>query len=154
MNNPSFSKALTHIDDSALNFVIEMLNGDPTYAINFDRIQWDNSNNCYVIIEYLLCDETQFSKGVTPYTSHPNRYFQKNSMKFISLWQITRDLGAKLFLVNYSKKGTQYDDQVLLMEVKDIDSNKNPVVTTNDRRMTRSEFSNWLREINSRGVRK
>ena len=117
MGSFSTSKPLSHGDDSATQFVIEMLKGDPTFAVNFDRIQWDNENKCYVIIEYLLSDESQFPRGITPYTSHPNRYFHKNSQKFISLWDIANDLHATLYLVNYSKKGTQYENQVLLMKV-------------------------------------
>ena len=38
-------------DNSAFDFVKEMLKGDNTYAINFDRIQWDNSIDKYVIVE-------------------------------------------------------------------------------------------------------
>ena len=31
-----------------------------TYAINFDRIQWDSNYDGYIIVEFLLCDEKQF----------------------------------------------------------------------------------------------
>ena len=50
------SKPLGSEDKSGANFVIEMLNGDQIYGINFDRVQWDY-NNQYVIIEFLLCEE-------------------------------------------------------------------------------------------------
>ena len=69
------SKPLGYDDTSAFEFVKEILAGDPTYAINFDRIQWDSDYGGYVIVEFLLCDEKQFERGITPYTSHPNRYF-------------------------------------------------------------------------------
>jgi hypothetical protein len=153
MGTFSTSKPLGHGDDSATEFVIEMLKGDPTFAVNFDRIQWDNKNNCYVIIEYLLCDESQFSRGITPHTSHPNRYFHKNAQKFISLWQIASDLHAILFLVNYSKKGTAFENQVLLMKVEEVNAEiQNPVKTT-DRKITRDQYSAWFRELNLRGKR-
>lgn len=146
------SKPLKHDDTSAFEFVQEMLKEDPTCAINFDRIQWDHKEQRYVIVEFLLCDEKQFKSGVTPWTSHPNRYFHKNAQKFISLWELAQKLGAKLYLVNYAKADTEYADQVLLMEVicVDKDNPKTPVITK-DVRMTREEFSNWFRELNRRG---
>jgi hypothetical protein len=153
MDKLDVSKPLTHADDGAMDFVIEMLQGDATFAVNFDRVQWDNKNNCYVIIEYLLCDEAQFAKGVTPFTSHPNRYFHKNAGKFISLWRIARDLKARLFLVNYAKKGSQFDDQVLLMRVVNVDPDSSSPVQTKNMQMTRAEFSTWFRELNQRGKR-
>ena len=151
MSQPS--KAIAHGDKSAADFVIEMLNGDPTYAINFDRVQWDNKYQRYVIVEYLLCEAAQFDKGITPFTSHPNRYFHKNAQKFLSLWQIAQDLKAVVFLVNYAKKGTAFEDQILLMKVKGIDpANKLPVKTI-DKKLTRAGFSDWLRQLNKRGRR-
>lgn len=149
------SKPLKHDDTSAFEFVQEMLKGDPTCAINFDRIQWDNEEERYVIVEFLLCDEKQFSRGITPYTSHPNRYFHKNAQKFISLWKLAQRLDAKLYLVNYAKKGTKYEDQVLLMEVTNVDeSDEKEPVKTNNRKMTREEFSEWFRNLNRRGCMK
>jgi len=147
------SKPISHGDKSAADFVIEMLKGDPTYAINFDRIQWDHTIQRYVILEYLLCDEAQFPKGVTPHTSHPNRYFHKNGRKFLSLWQVARDLNAVLYLVNYSKKGTAFENQVLLMEVQNVDADNSPHVKTKDTQMTRAQYSAWFRELNKRGNR-
>lgn len=146
------SKPLGHPDHSAFEFVKEMLKGDKTCGINFDRIQWDKQEKRYVIIEFLLCEEEQASKGITPYTSHPNRYFYRNAQKFISLWKLAKRLNAKLYLVNYAKKGTKYQDEVLLMEVINIDENdKSTPVKTRDIRMTREEFSKWFRALNKRG---
>jgi hypothetical protein len=153
MDKPLPSKSLSHGDESAVDFVIEMLAGDPTYAINLDRIQWDNKYNCYVIIEYLLCDESQFAKGVTPFTSHPNRYFHKNAQKFISLWELSKALQAKLILVNYSKKGTKFEDQVLLMRVDDVNPEQPDPVKTTNAKLTRSQYSEWFRAMNKRGMR-
>jgi hypothetical protein len=153
MNSTSPSKSLSHGDESAAEFVIEMLAGDVTYGINLDRIQWDNKYKCYVIIEYLLCDEAQFPKGVTPFTSHPNRYFHKNAQKFISLWQLTQALQAKLILVNYAKKGTQFENEVLLMRVDDVNPEQEKPVKTVDTKLTRAEYSEWFRTMNKRGMR-
>ncbi len=145
------SKPLGIEDTSAFAFVKEMLQGDPTYGINFDRVQWDSQANQYVIVEFLLCDERQFSRGITPYTSHPNRYFHKNAQKFISLWKLAQRLGARLYLVNYSKNGTRYADQVLVMKVLNVDPQAKPPVQTQNKRLTRSGFSKWFRELNRRG---
>jgi len=145
------SKPLGIEDTSAFEFVQELLKGDPTYGINFDRIQWDALEKRYVIVEFLLCDEKQFSRGITPYTSHPNRYFHKNAQKFISLWTLAQRLEAKLYLVNYAKKGTRYENEVLLIQVLGVDSRTRPPVRTKDTRYTRSEFSEWFRELNQRG---
>lgn len=153
MDKVSISKPLGHGDDSATEFVIEMLKGEPTFAINFDRVQWDSKNNCYVIIEYLLCDESQFAKGITPHTSHPNRYFHKNAQKFISLWQVANDLHAILFLVNYSKKGTLHENQVLVMKVEEVRAETAAPVKTIDKKCTRDEYSTWFRNLNKRGKR-
>ena len=146
------SKPLGIEDTSAFEFVKEMLQGDPTYGINFDRIQWDSEEERYVIVEFLLCDERQFGWGITPYTSHPNRYFQKNAQKFISLWGLAQELDAKLYLVNYSKRGTKFENEVLLMEVLNVDEHGRPPVQTKDKKFARNEFSKWFRALNSRGA--
>ena len=146
------SKPLGIDDISGFEFVKEILHGDPTYAINFDRIQWDNKYNQYVIVEFLLCDEAQ---SVSPFTSHPNRYFLKNKHKFISLWEISQQLNARLYLVNYAKNGTKYEDEVLFMFVKNVDENNaSNFVETEDYRMSRELFSKKFRAMNRRGVKK
>ena len=144
------SKPLKHDDSSAFEFVKDMLKNDVTYAINFDRIQWDNKEEKYVIVEYLLCKEEQ---TVTPYTSHPNNYFYKNSMKFISLWELTRELEAKLYLVNYAKKGTEHENKVKVMLVENVDRESNNPVETKDHNTNRENFSKWFRSLNERGKR-
>lgn len=150
--HPRPSKPLGIEDTSAFEFVKELLDGEPTYAINFDRIQWDTVKNCYVIVEFLLCDEKQFTRGITPYTSHPNRYFKKNAQKFLSLWRLTQKLDAKLYLVNYAKAGTRHADEVLLMEVSSVDENDpEKPVKTRERRYTRQGFAKTFRELNRRG---
>lgn len=129
-----------------------MLQGDPTYGINFDRVQWDSEEKRYVIVEFLLCDKRQFQRGITPYTSHPNRYFKKNAQKFISLWELAQELEAKLYLVNYSKRGTKFEKEVLLMEVLNVDQRERRPVQTINQKFTRNGFSKWFRELNLRGA--
>jgi hypothetical protein len=145
----SDSKPLGIDDVSGFEFTKEMLCGDSTYGINFDRVQWDNKHGKYVIVELLLCEEEQF---VNPHTSHPNKYFYKNSQKFISLWEFSQGMGALLYLVNYAKKGTKHENKVLFMNVVNVDrSDKNCPVKTQDLKMTRKEFSDRFRQMNARG---
>lgn len=145
------SKPLKTSDQSSFEFVKECLKGDMTFGINFDRFQTNSETGKYLIIEYLLCDEKQFKYKITPFTSHPNRYFYKNKFKWLKLWDATKKIDADLFLVNYSKKNTEFEDQVLLMSVTDIKDSPNEPVKTVDSKMTKEEFSNWLRKINQLG---
>lgn len=141
------SKALGHDDESGFEFVLEMLDGDVTAAVNFDRLQ-RHPKEGYIIFEYLLCDESQFARGITPYTSHPNKYWNKNKRKFLSLWRAALDLDAKLYLVNYSKKGTAKEDEILLIEVFGM-SVDGGLWKDKTKKMTREEFKTWFRKLNS-----
>lgn len=139
----NISKQLGHDDESGFEFSKELLGDDSTAAINFDRLQ-KHPKLGYIIIEYLLCEEEQ---TVTPYTSHPNRYWHKNASKFLSLWRARQDFNATLYLVNYAKKGTKAEDEVLLIEVLDIDENgiKKQHVT----RYSRGRFAEWFKQLNN-----
>lgn len=136
------SKRLGHDDQSGFEFSKELLGEDYTAAINFDRLQ-KHPESGYIIFEYLLCEEDQ---TVTPYTSHPNRYWKKNASKFLALWRTALDFDAVLYLVNYAKKGTHAQNQVLLIEVLDMD--ENGITRENQKRFTREGFAKWFRKIN------
>jgi len=138
------SKQLSSDDSSGFEFVKEILDGDPTCAINFDRLQ-KHPEKGYIIFEYLLCEEHQH---VSPHSSHPNRYWHKNSRKFISLFQVSKDLPAILFLVNYAKKGTKYEDEVKVIKVLNVDIEKG-IIEERVWDMTRDNFKKWFRETNS-----
>lgn len=136
------SKKLNHDDQSGFEFSKELLGEDSTAAINFDRLQ-KHPKKGYIIIEYLLCEEAQ---SVTPYTSHPNRYWNKNATKFLALWKSKVDFNATLYLVNYAKKGTKAEDEVLLIEVLDVD--ENGITAENKTKYTREKFAEWFRKLN------
>jgi len=140
--NPT-SKPLGKSDESGFSFAKEMLEGDVTAGINFDRIQ-KHPEYGYIIFEYLLCEESQ--PFVTPYRSHPRFYWKMNSKKFISLWKVSKDLNAKLFLVNYAKKGTRHENEILRIEVEEMDDTgiKRETVT----KMTRDQFKVFFRKLN------
>jgi len=138
----SISKPLRKSDESGFYFAQEMLDGDSTAGINFDRIQ-KHFEKGYIIFEYLLCDEAQF---VTPFTSHPKRYWFKNSKKFLSLWEIAKDLNATLYLVNYAKKGTKNENEILLIRV--LDMNSEGIIKEELTKMNREEFKNFFKNLN------
>ncbi len=139
----AFSKALGHDDTSGFEFVKRTLGNNVTAAVNFDRLQKDPQRG-YIIFEFLKCEESQ---KVTPYTSHPNRYWDKNASKFLSLWRARQDFNATLYLVNYAEEKTRYEDQILVIEVIDMDENgiTNEIKT----RYTMESFSKWFLELNN-----
>jgi hypothetical protein len=139
----SKSKSLGHDDVSGFDFVKEILDGDVTCAINFDRLQFHKTKG-YIIFEYLLCEELQM---VNPHTSHPNRYWHKNSRKFISLFKVSIDLPGKLILVNYAKKGTKHEDKIKVIEVLEINSSTG-ITKEKITDMTRKGFQSFFRQLN------
>lgn len=136
------SKPLGIEDESGFSFVKEILQGDPTCAINFDRIQ-KHPQQGYIIFEFLLCEEAQ---TVTPHTSHPNKYWHKNSQKFISLFNIAQDLKAILYLVNYAKTGTKHEDKIKVIKVLNLD--KTGIIEQDTKEFDRKEFASWFRQKN------
>ncbi len=136
------SKKLGHYDESGFEFSKELLGDMPTAAINFDRLQ-KHPKYGYIIFEYLLCEEEQ---SVTPHSSHPKNYWGKNKRKFLALWRARNDFHAVLFLVNYAKKGTKAEDEVLLIEVKDMD--ENGILREEQWKLTREEFRQWFQKLN------
>jgi len=141
------SKRLGHDDSSGLEFAKEMLDGDTTAAINFDRLQ-RHPQEGYIIFEYLLCEEEQMQKtGTSPWTSHPNKYWNKNKRKFLALWRAARDLNATLYLVNYAKKGTAKEDEILLIKVLGMDESR--ITAQELTKFSRQEFQKWFRALNA-----
>lgn len=140
MNNNS--KALEHNDLSGFEFIKEMLDGNPTAGINFDSLRF-HPDKGYIIIELLLCEAAQ---SVTPYTSHPKKYWNKNKSKFLSLWRVACDLKATLYLINYAKAGTHAENEVLLIKV--LEMNEEGIQKEEVTKFTRSEFKAWFRELN------
>lgn len=99
----------------------------------------------YIIFEFLLTDESQV---VTPNTSHPNKYWHKNSRKFISLWAATKDLNATLYLVNYAKLGTPHANKITAIKVLEID-NELGITKEQKKDFSREEFGVWFRKLNA-----
>lgn len=137
------SKPLEKADESGFYFAQEMLSGDPTAGINFDRLQYHPKLG-YIIFEYLLCEEIQ--PHVTPHTSHPKFYWHKNKKKFLNLWKVAKHLNAKLCLVNYAKKGTIHEDKIKIIYVKDMD--EEGIKSEKCTNMNRKEFQSKFRQLN------
>ena len=137
------SKPLGMDDESGFAFVKEILDGDVTCAINFDRLQ-KHPKHGYIIFEFLLCEEAQV---VNPHSSHPNRYWHKNAQKFISLFRVSKDLNAHLFLVNYAKSGTKHEDKIKVILLQEIDT-QNGITKEQTKDYNRADFSEWFRKLN------
>jgi hypothetical protein len=137
------SKPLTHNDTSGFELVKDLLQGDATFAINFDRLQ-KHPKYGYIIFEFLQCGASQ---TVTPYTSHPNKYWNKNKQKFIALFEVAQKLNANLYLVNYAKPDTLHADKIKLIHVKAIDPIKG-ITEEQTKEYTKTAFSEWFRKLN------
>ena len=138
----SFSKALGSDDISGFDFVKEILDGDSTFAINFDRLQ-KHPIKGYIIFEFLLCEEKQ---RVNPHSSHPKRYWHLNSRKFISLHNVAKALNAELYLVNYAKRNSIHESKVRVIKV--ISMNKKGILEEEIWNTSRESFSKWFRKLN------
>jgi hypothetical protein len=136
------SKSLGKADICGESFSKEMLAGDMTAGINFDRLQ-KHPIHGYMIFEYQKCEPTQI---VTPHTSHPNRYWHKCRRKYKRIWEVACILGAKLFVVNYAERGTIHENLVRLLLVEEVD--EQGIKTKFEKCMTRNEFSRWFRKYN------
>lgn len=137
-----FSKKLDHDDESGFAFIKRALGGDATAAINFDRLQ-KHPKYGYIIFELLKCGESQ---SVTPYTSHPNRYWNKNAAKFLALWRAKIQFHATLYLVNYADEGTPHENEVLVINVLAMD--EHGITNETVQKLTFDSFSTWFRRMN------
>lgn len=94
--------------DRVFDFYYDLAQKDPTASFNVDLIHYTNSK--HILIELLKCDSKQ--KTITPHSSHPNRYMQKNYQKFLSIYNLAKMLDADVMLVNYAESRTPYQDYV------------------------------------------
>lgn len=135
---------LGHCDESGFQFQQEMLKGTPSAAINFDCLLYHPIHGT-IIIELLQVSKEAQKNGVTPYNSHPNRYWHKNKQKFISLWNYTQDVSGKLLCVNYAPTGTKCADMVGILRVVNA---TNDGYQTQLKEWDRETFSRWYRQFN------
>ena len=72
----------------------------------------------------------------------------KNSQKFISLFRVSEELKATLYLVNYAKAGTKHEDKVKVIKVIDIDE-KVGITKEQVHEFNRKDFADWFRKLNA-----
>ena len=106
----SYSKKISKVDEESKKLIIEVMGNEFTGGFDVDSI-YRMPNGEWVVLEFLKCDT------VRPFDSHPNRYWFKNSQKFISLWNLKQDLDGKLILINYENSREQF----LIIEVLELD---------------------------------
>lgn len=114
------SKKLSKWDEGWTLLLQELLWNSDTGGFNIDSIycvNWD-----YTVIEFLKNENPK----VTPYTSHPCRYWY-NKQKFISLWDMTQKLWGKLVLINYETTAEwKIWDRFWVLDVISLDKSKEP----------------------------
>ena len=136
------SKKISKADDDAKKLIIEVMGDELTGGFDIDSI-YKMPDGTWLVMEFLKCDT------VRPFDSHPNRYWFKNSQKFISLWSITQELKGELVLVNYEDSREQF----LIIKVKNIDNNKG-IIDEEKIKMNFNEFKDYFISLNrkSRGI--
>jgi hypothetical protein len=121
-------------DDSAFAVSKACLANEVTYGFNLDKLIYNDKTKEVYLFELLLCDEAQ---SVTPWTSHPNKYFRKNAMKFINLVKVADELKTSLYLINYAKPQTKAEKEILFMKVLSLNVNNSTTpLLTEDKKIT------------------
>ncbi|MGG6379159.1 hypothetical protein ACQ5T8_16960 [Vibrio cholerae] len=122
----NYSKELVSSDDSAAKLLIDLLDGQPGRNFDVESIFSFKTDNGWgwLIFEFLKKD----NKHLTIAQSHPNRYWNKNNRKFLSLWALTKSLksaGFKsaLWLINYDDER----EYIKLMKVREINVETNNI---------------------------
>lgn len=111
------SKKLAKEDATEVLFVKEALGDDPTFGVNIERVL-NHPEMGYIVFEFLKLGGPfsdppyKWRDRLDIHASHPNKYWHKNGRKFVSLWQITQALDGVLFLVNYSVREAETENDV------------------------------------------
>jgi len=122
------SKTLKGIDDSSARLIKNVLAGKNGYGIDIEII-FKTKSQGWVMMEFLKCEDRP---DVNPCSSHPKRYW-KNWRKFAKLWEITKKLNSKLYLVNYEEKEINKYGKFRIMEVNmDIEPTQDTIIVTKD----------------------
>src|SRR6267142_6926016 len=104
----------------------------------------------WVILEYLRFGKGQHGK-IDFYDSDPSRYWKKGWRKFVTLWNLAKDLKARFFLINYEafengdvKWGRFGIKRICMGHVPTED---NYIKTTYVRKGIFEDFSEWLNRL-------
>lgn len=132
------SKPIGKTDEDAKKLIIETLDRNVTGGFDIDSIYL--IDNTYYVLEFLKCDT------VRPVNSHPNRYWFKNSQKFISLWEITQKLEGRLFLVNYEDSREQFK----VIEVIELTDKR--IIKEKSYNWSFKQFKKWFQDLNKKAI--
>ena len=146
------SKPIGKVNEASKEFIMELLGDEETHGIDIDCIYYIEGRG-WIIFEFLKCDT------VDPYESHPNRY-PFNWKKFATLFELSRSLGGKLILVNYSKED-KWKNNIKLLFVKNVDVKKvlkdlssgsrySEYIEAEEQVTDLSEFRKWFVELNKK----
>ena len=163
-----YSKALKKVEDDGKLFAQLALAGDASTAMDIDQImELDGQTS---VIEFAKCE----CDYIDPWLSHPRNY-PWNWRKYVTLSKYAKKLGGKLYVVNYATTlSKEKNDKVRVLVV---DGYKPDIIrewdTLNskdrqaarkvkldylnvieDRKLSFSEFSTWLREQNRKNLTK
>ena len=159
MINQKVPKCLEKPDVSGWLFSKRIFGNDRIAGVNLDIISptysditiYKHPTKGRFFFELLKCDASQI---VTPWTSHPNKYWnlpgRKN--KFVALWNMIqdfkKDVNANLILINYADKDTEHEDKIGIIHVYTMDNNgiKDPLVAD---QWSFQEFKTWMRNLNA-----
>lgn len=158
------SKALAAADDSAARLLRELLGDSPGRNFDIESIFLEKTTSGlwrWWIFEFLKCDSEL--RGIDVRSSHPNRYWEKNKRKFLSLWAVVKCLRkagceAELVLVNYDD-GREFVKRMIVKEIDEYSEEnwihegravygKSNFIVTEDKVMTFEEFRNRFRNFN------
>ncbi|MFC2031193.1 hypothetical protein ACFLWA_10740 [Chloroflexota bacterium] len=155
MTVKSYSKPLEQADESAKELIIEVLTGEHTYGFDIDSIYYYESEDKWVVLEFLKCDH----KTVRPSKSHPKRYWGMNWRKFASLWRLAQSLGGVLLLVNYedqehAETQGRTEREFCVIRVDDMDPSESGGITKEKVAVGDfAWFKKWFQDLNARGAK-
>jgi len=148
------SKMIRKTNEASKEFIMSLLEGSETHGIDVDCVYF--TKNGWIIFEFLKCDT------VDPYDSHPNRY-PFNWRKFATLFELSKKLKGRLYLVNYSYL-EKWKNHIKIIYVKMIYYDKVrdaswedlrhyiPYLETEDIKMTLEDFKEKFNKLNSEAI--
>lgn len=140
-------------EEETFLFDTRMNDSKLTNTLDMDIILYDTVNDKYIFMELLRTGNEQ-KDYITPFTSHPNKYFYAlsnnktgNRLKFILQHRFAKAAAANYICINYAKEGDRNDHMVKEMLISSVTTEMNvkePVVSKN----TCFQIDNFKLKIN------
>lgn len=99
-----------------------------------------------LILHSLCCGEDQ---TVNPWTSHPNRYWRQDRVKFMELVLKARMNKAQLILINFAHPGTKHEDKFRLINVFEVDP-LNGITKEKSKCINKQEYTAWIKKTSKK----